>query len=301
MNSREKIMLLPLLLLCALCCRIFSASFSIESDRSEGLFTFVPERLRSFIAARLWEKADLYMHVGPSRIEEENFTAGSYAGNTDLLPLLQAVTQLVPHELPPWQLLATNLGRHLGRRSEAIRLLQQAIHLNRFHSEIHELFASIGAIYIFTGKPDEEEKTAALKYIEKAIATFPRSRRSFDDHSPGLDLRSYYVLQSRLNIELSRPIEALSAWEKSGLPLSQDQGRLASMLIAFKQRGIIPNPREFEKVNPRGAGPESPAQPQTKAAGIRPVYRRSRFSLLVSLLLFAALAMFRARLRQRGG
>jgi hypothetical protein len=116
-----------LFLVCAFCCQIFSGSFLANDFSEPMLIRLIPERLRSFVAARLWEQADRYMHTGPSRLEGQNFIAGSYAGNTDLLPLLHAVTALVPHELPPWQLLAANLGLHLSRKDEAIRILQHAI------------------------------------------------------------------------------------------------------------------------------------------------------------------------------
>lgn len=278
-----------LFLICALSCQIESGSFLNQGSGENLLNRLIPERLRGFVAARLWEQADLYMHVGPSQIEANSFVAGSYAGNTDLLPLLHAITLLVPHELAPWQLLATNLGLHLQRQEEAVRLLQQAIHHNRNHPEIHELYATIASIRMFNQETSIEQKRSALKYLQKAIDTFIFSRRSFDDHSPGLNIRSYFILRSRLEVELGYPRAALKSWEKSGLPLTPDQGRLASMLLLYRDRGVLPDAGEFKKKTLRQDDPVSarikPAQPLKNAAPAKPPLFRNLGSLKAAFFL----------------
>lgn len=297
MAPRSSLMIL-FLLVCAFACRIESGSFVELSSHEALLYRLVPERLRGFVAARLWEQADRYMHAGPSRLEQKNFIAGSYAGNTDLLPLLHAVNLLVPHELPPWQLLANNLALHLQQKQEAIRLLQHAIHLNRDNSEIHELYATIASIKMFTGEPDIEQKRSALKYLQQAINRFVFSRRPLDDHSPGLSLPSYFVLRSRLEVELGYPRAALESWQKSGLPLTQDQGRLAAMLMLFRDRGIIPDPLEFKK---NSLVPDQPAEHSMPIASkkkiaqpsvyIKPPLYRPRLPLFTALLACLILAL----------
>ncbi|MEW6708504.1 MAG: hypothetical protein AB1403_01670 [Candidatus Riflebacteria bacterium] len=285
-----------LLLVCAFSCQVYSPAFFAD-PQTAMLTRLIPESLRGFVAARLWEQADRYMHSGPSRIEKDRFAAGSYAGNTDLLPLLRAVTVLVPDENRPWQLLATNLGRYLGEKEQAIRLLQEAIRINRRSSEIHELYAAVASIKMFAGKPDLEEKRSAIKYLNEAIKTFVLSGKAADDHLPGLNLQAYFVLRSRLELEIGFPRSALETWEKSGLPLTQDQGRLASMLLAFRDRGIFPDPKEFSKRADISDKPVEAAQALTSgelaAAPALPLAKRSRFSLLVSLLLLATAGLFR--------
>ncbi len=298
-----------LFLVCAFCCQIFSGSFLANDFSEPMLIRLIPERLRSFVAARLWEQADRYMHTGPSRLEGQNFIAGSYAGNTDLLPLMHAVTALVPHELPPWQLLAANLGLHLSRKDEAIRILQHAISLNADNPEIHELYATIASLRMFAGEPDRDEKNSALKYLQTAINKFVFSQRSIDDHAPAMNLRSYFILRSRLEVELGYPRAALESWEKSGVPLQHDQGRLASMLILYRDRGILPDPAEFKKNTVIEEKPVDAAlavttgqnpSPQMPQQMPKPPLFRSRFSLLAAfvscLLIFCLrLIMFRRK------
>ncbi|MFZ5952150.1 MAG: tetratricopeptide repeat protein [Candidatus Rifleibacteriota bacterium] len=290
------LLLAILLLVCAFSCQVYSPAFF--ADPSTAMLTrLVPETLRGFVAARLWEQADRYMHSGPSRIEKDKFVAGSYAGNTDLLPLLRAVTVLVPKENRPWQLLATNLGRYLGDKEQAIRLLQEAIRLNRNSSEIHELYAAVASIKMFAGRPDREEKRSAIKYLNEAIKTFVLSTKAYDDRVPGLNLQAYFILRSRLELEIGYPRSALESWEKSGLPLVQEQGRLASMLLAFRDRGIFPDPNEFSK---HADIPDKPVEAalsltsgELPAVSALPLAKRSRFSLLASLLLLVAAGVFR--------
>ncbi|GEM_PF-6082499 len=285
-----------LLLVCAFSCQTQSPAFFADTQTAV-LTRLIPENLRGFVAARLWEQADRYMHSGPSRIEKYRFVAGSYAGNTDLLPLLHAITVLVPGENRPWQLLATNLGRYLGKKEQAIRLLQEAIGINRGSSEIHELYAAVAAIKMFAGKPDLEEKRSAIKYLNEAIKTFVLSGKADDDHLPGLNLQAYFILRSRLELEIGFPRSALESWEKSGLPLSHDQGRLASMLMVFRDRGIFPDPNEFSK---RADIPDKPVEAaisltsgELDSTPALPLAKRSRFSLLASLLLLAVAGIFR--------
>lgn len=284
-NSGRYFFLALLFLVCAFCCQIHSFFRTNPLETENSLSLFVPERLRGFIAGRLWEQADRYMHAGPSKNLPEGFVAGSYAGNTDLLPLIRMVTMLVPHELPPWKLLADNLGRHLGKRDKAIRVLQEAIHENLGNPEIHELYASIAALKMFTGKPDENDKISALKYLKRAIKTVPEAGNHEKEQTPGFGLDSYYVLCSRLYVELLKPDLALAAWIKSGISLHESQGKLPAMLIDFRDKGVAPDPSMFQAEIDL---PEQTSQKNLNAQKerIAPIARRSRFSVVLVMILF---------------
>ena len=120
---------------------------SINSDN--WVKQFVPERLRSFVAAYFWSKADTLMHRGPVVANLQKFQAGSYAGNTDILPLLELVIAIMPEETAPYQLLARNLANHLDLRDQGLRVLQQGIINNQQNPVVHELYAAVAFLNIF--------------------------------------------------------------------------------------------------------------------------------------------------------
>ncbi|GAB4282445.1 MAG: hypothetical protein Kow0029_28050 [Candidatus Rifleibacteriota bacterium] len=263
---------------------------------------FMPERLRGFIAARLWERADRYMHLGPSGKVPENFLGGSYAGNTDLLPLLELITALVPEEPAPWHLLADNFGKYLGKKDLAVKTLQKAILANRHTEKVHELFAAIAYLKIFAGTPDINEKKSAIKYLSRATVEIEKRDLSEDDKRPGFDLSAYQVLLSRLYLETGDPEMALESWKKSGLPLNSDQGKLAELLIEYKETGEI---HDIESLFAREKETEKSELPKDEKVGYEKNLQnnektstslaRSIYSLIVSFILFAAVFALRFR------
>ncbi len=247
--NRQRLFSACLFLACALCFQLAMLNKHPNALKASAVHEIIPERIRSFIAARLWERADLYMHAGPSEKLPENFVAGSYAGNTDLLPILQIITRLTPEVLPPWLLLADNLGRHLQQKEKAMMVLKQAIMQNPDHVRLHELYAAIAYLKIFTDKPDLKDKISAINYLQKAIEIFPSQSVNEEFALTGYDLKDYQILTARLYVEISEPQKALKAWLDSGLLLADDQSKLAAELKKYQDQGIVPDPDNFILAN----------------------------------------------------
>ena len=221
---------------------LFISNYSNSSGNSKLIY-IIPERLRSFIAARLWEKADHLMHQGPV-ISKQSFVAGSYAGNTDLIPYLKMVIMLCPEEVAPYRLLASNYAYHLGMKSEALSLIEQAISNCSESQFLHELYASSAFIHLFSIKEDKEdnknkELELAGEYIEKAISSYKKSDYLSD---PIFTLENYYIIRARIFWELEKPDLALLSWKMSGSGLEKNSDVLASLILKYEQTGI------FEKI-----------------------------------------------------
>ncbi|MGM0600396.1 MAG: hypothetical protein ACQETH_11355 [Candidatus Rifleibacteriota bacterium] len=242
--TRRKILIASLFLVIAFCFRLSQFPHLPGFNRQNLMSVVVPERLRGFLAARLWEKADDYMHAGPSPNKAEPFTAGSYAGNTDILPLLEIITRLVPDEPAPWLLLADNFARYLGSFDRAIDLLQKAIIYQPEIRKIHQFYAAIAYLKVFAQTPDTRAKKSALKYLQAAIKKFDQTSKK--PPMPGYNLESYFILSARLYLEIGEPEIAVKAWENTKLPLSSDQGKLSSLLIKYRKTGQIPDLNEFK-------------------------------------------------------
>jgi tetratricopeptide (TPR) repeat protein len=243
--NRQRLFSACLFLAGAFCFQLEMLNNQSGSLGVAAVHEIIPERIRGFIAARLWERADLYMHAGPSGRLPENFVAGSYAGNTDLLPVLQIITRLTPEVLPPWLLLAANLGRHLQQKEKAMMVLKRAIGQNPDHSRLHELYAAIAYLKIFMHKPEIKDKISAINYLQKAIKIFPQPVSHEELTLPGYGLKDYKVLIARLYVEVNKPQKALEAWVSSGLSLEDDQSKLAAALKKYQDQGILPDPDIF--------------------------------------------------------
>ena len=222
--------------------QLFISNFSINTNRNSNLIYIIPERLRSFIAARLWEKADHLMHEGPV-IAKQRFIAGSYAGNTDLNPYLKMVILLCPEEVAPYRLLASNYAYYLEMKKEALSLIEQAIFNCSKSQFLHELHATAAFIHLFSikqGKQDYKELILAKDYIEKAISSYKKSDYLSDSI---FTLENYYVIRARIFWELEKPDQALLSWKLSGYSLNGNTDILASLILKYEQTGI------FEKIN----------------------------------------------------
>ncbi len=200
---------------------------------------FVPERLRSFIAGCFWAKADELMHRGPFPGSRQNFLAGSYFGNSDIVPLLNVVIALMPEEPAPYQLLSRLLAS-LGSVDEGLRVLQLGILNNRRHPAAHELYAAAAFLKLFSGaRPGVSDLIAASRYLGRASALYNTAALKFSS-DPAFKSDSYQILLARVYLELSEPQQALAAWMKSGQNLETANDRLAEVLREYRDSGILP-------------------------------------------------------------
>jgi hypothetical protein len=248
----------------------------------------VPERLRSFLAGYFWARAEKLMHNGPVGDIRQGFQAGSYAGNTDIMPALQMVILLMPEEPAPYQLAAANLSRYLDQPVQGLRLLQHFIIMNPQHPAIHELYASAAFLKIFAmGSPDDQTRISALKYLDRAIAAIGDSAAEYSS-DPAFDKKNYAILKARLLLEMNEPQQALKAWEASGEALEKSEDRIAHLLRDYRDRGIIPQRGDFPEM---GSPEPLPVQEtrvmarETEKAAVLPVGPMIRLLAGAGLLL----------------
>lgn len=218
----------------------FYSKNPVKTEFKNSIIQILPERLRSFLAAILWEKADHLMHKGPI-VAGQKFFAGSYAGNTDIIPYIKMVITLCPKEAAPYRLLASNYAYHLGMKEEALTLIKEAISNCSQAPFLHELYASTAFIHLFSFKSkftgyEKTDLESAEKYINKAIETYKKSDYLED---PVFKIENYYVVKARILWELNKPEQALDSWIKSGTPLENSSDQLAMALLKFKQTGTI--------------------------------------------------------------
>ncbi len=200
---------------------------------------FVPERLRSFVAACFWAKADELMHRGPFPGSRQSFQPGSYYGNSDIVPLLNVVIALVPEEPAPYQLLSRLLAS-LGYANEGLRVLQLGILNNRRHPAEHELYAAAAFLKLFSDrKPEITDLISASRYLDRASGLYSAGAVKYSS-DPAFRAESYQVLLARIYLELSEPQRALEAWVKSGQNLETAGDRLAVVLREYRDRGVLP-------------------------------------------------------------
>lgn len=292
-EPRIKLLLLIFFLVIA-----FSANWSVRlqqnfPDADENfhrplLLQFLPERLRSFIAGYLWARAETLMHRGPVPFQNEKFIAGSYAGNTDIVPLLKAVIALVPEELVPYQMLASNLSKYLGRPEEGLRVIQEGINRNRQHPGIHELYGAAAFLQLFSWNSSEElRKISVLKYLDRATEFWNEESERYST-DPAFKPQNYAFLKARVLVELGKPQEALIAWQASELDLDSAPDKLAEVLRAYRDSGRIPTIADFPSVASASEGIEVAAADKNleKKAAALP------FAAVVKLLLGAGLLLF---------
>lgn len=210
------------------------------ADKHNIVQQFVPERLRSFVAALYWSRADLLMHRGPFPGSGQKYQAGSYSGNSDIVPLLQFVIALAPEELAPYQLLARCLASLPGQIEAGLKVLQQGAMANPENPALHEMYAAIAWLKLFSGpKPGVEIMRSAAKYLEKAVTLFGADSLT-SSSDPAFNSKAYQILLARLYLELNQPDKALYAWESSGHELVSADDRLASILAHYRDNGVLP-------------------------------------------------------------
>lgn len=210
-----------------------------KNVKRESFISIIPERFRSFIAALLWEKADKLMHEGPV-ISKQKFYAGSYAGNTDIIPYIKMVIALCPNEVAPYRLLASNYAYHLGMSNEALKIINEAINNCNHSVYLHELFASATFVCLFGSTTQDKvlrkkELELAEDYINKAIENYKDVKYLSD---PVFKLENYYFIRCRILWELEKYDEALDSWLKSGKPLEESNDKLAQNLLKYQETGV---------------------------------------------------------------
>ncbi|NLI77075.1 MAG: hypothetical protein GX442_11620 [Candidatus Riflebacteria bacterium] len=193
----------------------------------------VPRQVRRLGADFLWLRADEYMHFGPSRRYRGAFLAGSFAANTEILPLLELAIRLDPAHFEAYGILAENLALYLDRFVPAVRTLQEGILANRDHPGVHELYGSIAYCYGFVKSYDvkkENDRRVALRYLDAALAAAARAGVASETPGQTLNPVNYQVMRARFLVEQGRRDEALAAWMAAGQPLGPAGGLLGDYL-----------------------------------------------------------------------
>ena len=244
------------------------------ADNPGYLQRFVPERLRSFVAAWVWAKADAMMHRGPFPGSGQRFQAGSYFGNPDMVPLLNIVIAIMPEELAPYQLLSRCLSS-LGAEDASLRILQEGIVNNRQHAAVHELYASVAFLKLFSGaRPTTASLRAAGRYLERAIACYNAGAIQLSS-DPAFKAENYQIILARIFIELSEPQKALEAWQKSGQNLDFANDRLAILLRDYRDHGSLPQNAFPSFLNEQSSDGETGAlHRQTETAEKHPAHEQ---------------------------
>lgn len=247
-----------------------------------------PERLRSFMAALMWSRADHYTHIESSSPVNTGFRPGSYAGNTDILPLMQMIMLLMPDELAIYQLQARNLARYLGQPFKARLILRQAILKNLDHQALYELYASMAFIWIFGEQPSTQQTEAAIKYLDRAISLYRGAESEASTSDPAYSIENFQVLKARLFLELGEPDKALTAWHQSGLPLTGDD-RIVQILRDYQLNGTTAPASAFKPLEEPEEPPQKHHHHET-AVTIELNQMLQALGMALTLLLLAAVA-----------
>jgi len=183
----------------------------------------IPAQIKSFVAGILKVTADEYMHIGPTKKAKQNFVAGSFAGNTEIMSLLELSVTLEPTNMEMYTVMSHNLALYLNRFKDAIRLLHHAINANRNSPELHKLYGAAGYYYGFVKKPSfatpaevKHYREIAVNYLDAAITAYLANEHRItpDMHDDFANLQNYYVMKSRFLSDIGKKQEALTTWQK---------------------------------------------------------------------------------------
>ncbi|EKD82221.1 MAG: hypothetical protein ACD_39C01418G0002 [uncultured bacterium] len=226
-------------------------------DYSDLLLQSVTAQVKSMSAGLMRLTADEYMHIGPYKKARQNFIAGSFAGNTEIMSLLKIALYLEPGHIETYTIMSQNLAMYLDRFEDAIRLLQEGILANKQSAELHKLYSAAAYCYGFaesythdTDKPLKNNRAIALNYLDAAIASYEQraTQLSTDSYDVFANLGNYYVLKSRFLIDIGKKNEALAAWQH--VPESSRSGLIATY-FSFVEQGVeVPDSPEklFEQI-----------------------------------------------------
>lgn len=214
----------------------------VNGSLKEAVFQSLPRPIRVIGADLCWITADEYVHFGGSKKHGQKFLAGSYAGNTEILPMLQLAVQLDPTFFEVFQVLCHNLAMYLDRFQEAIGILQTGIQKNPESPRLHELYGTIAYFYYFVNRYTmsvQKNADAAYRYLEAAIASY-KSVGSPPPYSPTLSPRFYNMVRSRIFVEKGDLKMALAAWRDSGDPLESSDDLLGIYLAKYARGEAVP-------------------------------------------------------------
>lgn len=227
------------------------------TNYSDILLYAFPKQLKRFGAGILRLRADEYMHVGPSKKVKENFIAGCFAGNTEIMGLLKFSLYLDPTDIDTYTVMSQNLAMYLDRYKDAIRLIQKGILANKNSVELHKLYSAGAYCYGFAESytsagnfPVKNDRAVALNYLEAAIKSYKanahRMTKRARDAFANID--NYYILKSRFLLDIGKEHEALKAWRN--VPGKLQNGFLNDYFKLLEKDTDIPDsPKKLFKKN----------------------------------------------------
>ncbi|OGK12738.1 MAG: hypothetical protein A2W80_18220 [Candidatus Riflebacteria bacterium GWC2_50_8] len=266
----RKITTLGILLRLLLLAIAISGQFSIKArywnqyypetviiDYNDLLLQSLPAQLKSMGAGLLRLTADEYMHIGPYKKARQNFIAGSFGGNTEIMGLLKLALYLEPSHIETYEIMSQNLAMYLDRFEDAIRLIQQGILANRSSADLHKLYAAAAYCYGFaesytydSPRPIKNDRAIALNYLDAAIKSYQANftRIGTDSYDVFANLGNYYVLKSRFLIDIGKKYEAFAAWQN--VPAENRTGLIATYFSLMEQGIEVPDSPEklFEQI-----------------------------------------------------
>ncbi len=199
----------------------------------------------------------------------KRFLAGSFAGNTEIMPVLELAVFLEPERIDAYGILSQNLSMYLRRYRDGIRVLQQGIFFNKESSRLHELYASIAFIYAFIQSYNPEipnDRGCALRYLDGALKAWQRNHG--DQAPPHQVFRPdvYNQLAARFFVEQGENEKALRAWKASGRNLYASTDYLAVYLRKFERGEPVPAlPEQLGEVREMLGATIKPAFPDPRA------------------------------------
>lgn len=220
----------------------FYYSFSGVNSLSELALQAIPAEARSFIAAMLRLTADEYMHLGPTKKIKQNFMAGAFAGNTELIAMLGLSLVFEPSHIESYINISHNMAIYIRHFTDAIRFLQRGILLNRDSAELHKLYASGAFCYGFSKKYTisdpvriQHRRRIAIKYIDKAIEAYlNKADEITGDADDFANLENYLELKCRFLIDIGQHQEALKLWQNPPFRVAKRTNVLSYYLSLLK-------------------------------------------------------------------
>lgn len=212
------------------------------SNVSDILLQTIPAQIKSFVAGIFRITADEYMHIGPTKKARQNFVAGSFAGNTEIMSLLELSVLLEPANMEMYAIMSHNLALHLNRFRDAIKLLHRGIQANRNEPDLHKLYGAAAYCYGFVKKPSfaspatvKRNREIAVNYLNAAIKSYLANEHRitpymYDDFA---NIENYYVLKSRFLSDIGKRQEALETWKK--VPYDRQISYLGHFFIMLQQ------------------------------------------------------------------
>ena len=198
---------------------------------SELAVRILPRQVRDLVAGYLWLTADEYIHFGPSKANAGRFLAGAYAGNTEIIPVLEMALFFDPTRIDAYAILGRNLTLFLPRFKDGIRLLQRGVFYNQDDPQLHELFTEIAFNFGFIEdyrSGMRNNRTVGLKYLNAAIRAFNRNNGGREKTLSIWRPENIRAIQARWLLEAGKREQAMEALKAAGLdqtpdmPLSQD-------------------------------------------------------------------------------